>query len=289
MATLPELPDSETGKKQQERSSAQGWAILLAALLFMAGCSLFHKKDGPPPFPVNVSRIPDAIPKIEPKSRHGNYPVYQAGGKTWHVLASGKNYDQTGIASWYGTKFHAHLTSTRETYNMLAMTAAHRTLPLPTYAEVTNLHNGKKVIVKINDRGPFAPRRLIDLSWAAAKKLDMVNRGTARVRVRAISSSEIRHTAPPVPVLTHTAPLPDQNALFLQVGAFKQKFFAEQLRQRLAQHGVSSPASIHIRSTGKKPLLYRVEIGPLRGSLVTRLIQKRLEIAGISEKSLVRH
>ena len=137
----------------------------------------------------NADKVADAIPKDEPKSHYGNPKNYTVFGKKYHVLDSAKNYSKEGIASWYGPKFQAKKTSSGEKYDMYQMTAANKELPLPTYAQVTNLENGKSVIVKINDRGPFKKNRLIDLSYAAAKKLDMAQKGTAKVRVTTIAST----------------------------------------------------------------------------------------------------
>jgi len=163
--------------------------LLLAAcfilLTLLSGCAT-HRKDGPPSFYVDETKIPNAVPKKEPLSKYGNKPVYYVFGQRYYVLPTSKNYEERGIASWYGTKFHSRHTSNGEHYNMLAMTAAHKSLPLPTYVEVTNLANHKKVIVKVNDRGPFESHRLIDLSYVAAKKLGMLGHGTAYVDVRAI-------------------------------------------------------------------------------------------------------
>jgi len=135
----------------------------------------------------NPADIPNAVPKNEPLSPYGNPPEYERNGVTYHVLKSAKGYDKEGIASWYGPEFQGKRTSSGEPYDMYAMTAAHKTLPLPTYVEVTNLENGRKVIVRVNDRGPFAKNRLIDLSYVAALKLGIVASGTARVRVRALT------------------------------------------------------------------------------------------------------
>lgn len=135
----------------------------------------------------NPADVPNAVPKKEPLSPYGNPPEYERNGVTYHVLKSAKGYDKVGIASWYGPEFQGKRTSSGEPYDMYAMTAAHRTLPLPTYVEVTNLENGRKVIVRVNDRGPFKKNRLIDLSYMAALKLGIVGSGTARVRVRALT------------------------------------------------------------------------------------------------------
>lgn len=141
----------------------------------------------------NPDDVPDAVPRDEPLSPYGNPPEYEVGGVTYHVLESAKGYDKKGIASWYGPDFQGKRTSSGETYDMYAMTAAHKTLPIPTYVEVTNLANGKKVVVRVNDRGPFAKDRIIDLSYIAALKLGIVGHGTARVRVRALTTPEKKH------------------------------------------------------------------------------------------------
>ena len=163
---------------------AAPWATaLLAALL--TGCGTLQK-DRAPSGGVDLSRIPDAVPKPEPRSRYGNPESYEVNGQHYYVLESSSGYFERGTASWYGEKFHGRRTSSGERYDMYAMTAAHRTLPLPTYVQVTNLRNGRSVVVRVNDRGPFHDNRLIDLSYVAAAKLDMLESGTAPVEVRAI-------------------------------------------------------------------------------------------------------
>ncbi|HEX4376898.1 MAG TPA: septal ring lytic transglycosylase RlpA family protein [Steroidobacteraceae bacterium] len=131
--------------------------------------------------------VPDAIPKFEPRSQYGNPPFYTVNGHRYTVLASSNGYVERGVASWYGTEFHGLKTSTGEPYDMFAMTAAHKTLPLPCYARVTNLTNGRSVVVRINDRGPFVDNRIIDLSYSAANRLDMIRRGTAFVQVEVLT------------------------------------------------------------------------------------------------------
>lgn len=142
--------------------------------------------DGPPEIDPEVSHIPNALPKLEPLSKYGNPTVYSALGNKYKVMKTADGYEAEGTASWYGKKFHGLRTSSGEKYDMFAMTAAHKSLPLPTYATVKNLANGREVIVKINDRGPFVHNRIIDLSYAAAKKLGIHNAGTGKVRVTAI-------------------------------------------------------------------------------------------------------
>ena len=149
--------------------------------------------------PANPGSVPDAVPRVEPRSRYGNPPFYDEFGKRYYVLSSSVGYWERGVASWYGPGFHKERTSTGEPYDMYGMTAAHKTLPLPAYVRVTNLENGRSVVVRVNDRGPFVGNRIIDLSYTAAAKLDMLRNGTAMVDVRAIDPS-----APP-PIVTASA------------------------------------------------------------------------------------
>ena len=142
--------------------------------------------DGPPPRDVDVSNLPDAVPKVELIRKAGNKSPYTVFGKTYQVLPSNQGYRERGVASWYGNKFHGRKTSNGETYDMYAMTAAHKSLSIPSYVKVTNLDNGRTVIVRVNDRGPFHGGRIIDLSYAAAKKLDYSAKGVANVEVVAI-------------------------------------------------------------------------------------------------------
>ena len=155
-------------------------------VLLLAGCSSttpIGTGDHAPPEPRDISGITDAVPRAEPYSRYGNPESYVVFGKRYYTRSDSKDYKERGIASWYGSKFHGRRTSSGELYDVKLATAAHRSLPLPTYAEVTNLENGRKMIVKINDRGPFVEGRIIDVSWRAAQELDFVQQGLVRVRV----------------------------------------------------------------------------------------------------------
>ena len=277
-----------------------GWRYLircigLIAFVLLSACSTI-KKDGPPPYNVDVSKIPNAVPKVEKLSKYGNRPVYTVFGKDYYVRRSSKNFEERGVASWYGTKFHSRHTSSGERYDMLAMTAAHRTLPLPTYVEVTNLSNRKKIIVKINVRGPFADNRIIDLSYAAAKKLGMLGRGTALVDIKAIdplkydkNSTSSTHSwfaknTPPRHYGVHHVDFNDHRtkpSVYLQVGAFRNKAYAEKLKQRLLPH-VSSPIQITQLSHSHK--LYRVQIGPIQNAETATRLHKRLKLMGLNSK-----
>src|SRR5204863_1971370 len=204
--------------------------IALVALA-LAGCSLTHRHpEAPrggstsipsgsavPAPPADVLDIPDAIPRPEPRGTRGNPPFYTVFGKRYYVMASSVGWVERGTASWYGPGFHAASTSLGERYDMYGMTAAHKTLPLPAYAEVTNLRNGRKVVVRINDRGPFVGDRIIDLSYTAAAKLDMLMQGTAPVEVRVITprsgpGSAIPQPLPVAPAVSAPPPVTVVNA-----------------------------------------------------------------------------
>jgi rare lipoprotein A len=165
-------------------------------VLWVAACTMVGSPEFVSP-PLAASEIRDAVPFAAPPARQGNMAEYQLDGREYRVRDSSYGYDERGIASWYGNEFHGRPTSSGETYDMNLMTAAHRTLPLPSWVEVTNLANGRKAIVKVNDRGPFhdPERRIIDVSYAAAVKLGMIGAGTAPVRVRAVEPWQQRTEA----------------------------------------------------------------------------------------------
>ena len=220
---------------------------ILAGLL-LAGCA--GKKevepgDGPSSRKISAADVHDAVPKNEPRARYGNHSPYTVLGKTYTVLPTSKGYHERGIASWYGSKFHGRRTSSGELYDMHLATAAHKSLPLPTYAEVTNLDNGRKMIVKINDRGPFHEDRIIDLSYAAAIKLGVDQTGTARIDVRAIDVKTSKRSAVKL-----------ADGTFLQVGAFSKRKTADDLAGKMMAAQLK-PVSIK-KSRG----LYKVWIGP---------------------------
>lgn len=288
--------------------------LLIVVLLGLSACSTV-RKDGPPSYNVDVSNIKDATPKVEARSKYGNLASYRVFGKTYHVMTTSKNYEEQGVASWYGTKFHAQRTSSGERYNMLAMTAAHKTLPLPTYVQVTNLRNGKKIIVKVNDRGPFEANRIIDLSYVAAKKLGMLGHGTAYVDVKAIdpvkfdrntfdrpahvndfylADNSVTVPAATRPVTHHVARTPtrlhyasakhhtNSSHVYLQVGAFKNKALAERMKKRLGGM-FSSPIKI-TQLASNKHKLYRVQIGPIKDAMTAKHISQRLKAVGLNTK-----
>jgi len=225
------------------------WAAVACGLL-LAGCAgdKYDKKsdqDGPSNRKIAIKDIHDAVPKKEPRARYGNQSPYTVLGKTYTVLPSSTGYQQRGVASWYGSKFHGKRTSSGEPYDMHLATAAHKSLPLPSYVEVKNLDNGRKMIVKVNDRGPFHSGRIIDLSYAAAIRLGVDQTGTANVEVRALNVGNSARVAAKVP-----------DGTFLQVGAFKSKKAANELAGKMTE--------VHLNpvSVKKNKGLYKVWIGP---------------------------
>ena len=255
-------------------------AFALVILVLQTACSLlprsggYYQDDGPHARPRrDISKIPDAIPKKEPLSDSGNRP-YSVFRKTYYPVATAKGYRERGVASWYGKKFHGKKTSIGERYDMYAMSAAHKTLPLPCYVRVRNLGNGRAVIVRVNDRGPFLENRLIDLSYAAAGKLDILGRGTGLVEVEAINLDEpaIRQVAPDPPVRTPQ--------VFVQVGAFAARENAEKLRAR-AEEADLKPVRIFSEHQGEGTL-YRVRIGPLASTEESDGVIARAAQAGIA-------
>jgi len=261
----------------------------LAALLLLAACGsrpIVTTGDGvssdlPPP--VDIASIPDATPQAEPMSAYGNPDSYVVFGHRYHILKESSNYSERGIASWYGRKFHGRRTSSGEAYDMYAMTAAHKTLPLPSYARVTNLKNNRSVIVKINDRGPFHDNRLIDLSYTAAWKLGIIGEGTGLVEVNAIDPD-----APAPPPMLAEAAKPTKSRglpeLFLQVGAFGKSENADRLK-RLIEEQLQVSVLIE-ESLGESPL-YRVQVGPIASVELADHLALRLDELGIRDPHVV--
>ncbi len=247
-----------------------GLAIGISIVLVNA-CANPYKKDSAPKHKpaTRVDRTEKVIPRAEPKSKYGNPTSYVVFGRRYFVLPSAKGYVEQGIASWYGTKFHGRRTSSGETYDMYAMTAAHKTLPLPTYARVTNKRNGRSIIVRINDRGPFHKNRIIDLSYAAATKLGIVTRGTGLVEVRAIdprrsknrdSTSTLVDVAEPEQATTQAA-ADKKVQIYVQVGAFRVRENAQKLS---AQFGALNLGNVAVHGSELEGTpIYKVRIGPL--------------------------
>ncbi|MGI9263673.1 MAG: septal ring lytic transglycosylase RlpA family protein [Gammaproteobacteria bacterium] len=253
---------------------------LVIALGVLAGCAGPSKHDRAPKRPPDVSNIPDAVPRAEPRSKSGNPPFYEVFGERYYVKQTAKGHVEKGVASWYGEKFHGRRTSSGETYDMYAMTAAHKTLPLPTYARVTNLKNGRSVVVKINDRGPFIDNRIVDLSYSAAKRLDMITQGTAFVELETIDPGEratpVRASSKPAPTRPASPPPVAQaprvtlaggtrsrDDMYVQAGAFGQSDNADALADKIRNNGIDGVVVQKDVSGGRT--LYRVRVGPVTG------------------------
>lgn len=270
--------------------------LAVAALIGgLSGCiSRTVVTDSAPSGPAPEVLSPDPVPRPEARSRYGNGPVYEVYGQRYEVLDSNYGYVERGVASWYGRKFHGRPTSSREPYDMYRMTAAHKSLPLPSFVEVRNLENGRTAVVRVNDRGPFVKNRLIDLSYAAALKLDIVEKGTGMVEVRAISFDPPPPApkTPEPPVATEIepsgdtdAPVSGANRLYVQVGAFGKRANAERRHRMLAESGIDE--AFVYREADRTPAIYRVRIGPLSGVADYDRVVGTLNGIGIDDSHLV--
>ncbi|MCO7513313.1 septal ring lytic transglycosylase RlpA family protein [Pseudomonas guariconensis] len=279
-------------------------------------------KDGAPWWDVDVSKIPDATPTVHTGAYKAN--PYTVLGKTYYPIQDSRNYRAEGIASWYGTKFHGQNTANGEVYDLYGMSAAHKTLPLPAYVRVTNLDNQRSVILRVNDRGPFYSDRIIDLSYAAAKKLGYAESGTARVRVEGIdpqqwwaargrpaplvlkepqvaqaqavpaSTGKVEQWTPPpqqhaaavVPVQVGGGSVPNNNGgMYLQVGAFANPDAAELLRAKLSTM-VSAPVFIS-SIVRNQQTLHRVRLGPINSQGEVQQMQDSVRLANLGQAKLV--
>lgn len=285
------------------------WA---AAIALLAGCSsTSHKSpaassgsrpstDGAPAYMKDVSTIPDAVPT--PHTGPYKATPYTVLGKSYQPMQDGRRYREEGEASWYGTKFHGQATANGEEYDLYGMTAAHKTLPLPTYVQVTNLDNQRKIIVRVNDRGPFYSSRIIDLSYAAAKKLGFAERGVARVLVEGIDpvawqqqndptylvSARSRSEAPSAAQVTPAAAPSNpasQGQYYLQVGAFSTDLAAQQLRQRLQNTLAAAVVVTPVQHNAGT--LHRVRVGPLASQDEARRLIEQLRLANMGDATLV--
>jgi rare lipoprotein A len=313
----------EWGVKNEEGTPSQGgraWAklgaLLLVASALIAGCSSTPKSPGTPSGggggyylddgpgsspPANLDVIPDAVPRPEPLIRAANRP-YSVFGRDYTPMTTLGIYKARGVASWYGRRYHGRKTSIGEVYDMYAMSAAHPTLPLPCYARVTNLANGRSVVVRVNDRGPFLSERLIDLSYAAAYRLDYIGRGSAMVEVELLVPGQIAAAPPPEPERARPdpplarAPAPEPAApepaalapeveasgVYLQLGAFGSRENADLFRDRVAAQLTWIAAALRIES---RDGLHRVRAGPysdrVEALAVSAHIREALEVTPI--------
>ena len=246
--------------------------LLILTLVFSLVVSACGRKDNYKD--IDTNKIKPWKPKDEPLSKYGNHSPYRVHGKVYKVINNPSSYSEKGKASWYGKKFHGKQTSNQEVYDMYQLTAAHKTLPLPSYVEVTNLKNNKSIIVRVNDRGPFVGDRIIDLSYAAAKALDYVNDGIAEVKIRVVNSPKDLQKNPIKQGLT-----------YLQLGAFADKNTAYNLAKKVSHLlGIETFVSILTTQSG---VLHRVRIGPVNSEQkVTNLINQ-ITAKGLNEVKVV--
>lgn len=259
-------------------------------------------KDSAPDETLDWSKIPDAVPRWEPRARYGNHSPYTVLGQTYRVLPSSQGYREKGIGSWYGKKFSGRATSSQEPYDPYAMTAAHKHLPLPSYVRVTNLDNGKSIVVRVNDRGPFHDGRIIDLSFAAAHKLGYANKGTANVIVEAIDPREPGREPPP-PSISKPAPaakpapaiasapasVANGNAsqLYLQVGAYSSMDAAIRVQQQIMRNA-AVPVGIHSQGENGQANIHRVRVGPFGTEPDAQQVAQTIRDAGLGTPLLIR-
>ena len=264
--------------------------------------------DGGPAIPPDIGHLIEPEPTDEPPARYGNRSPYTVLGKNYHVMQDADDYVERGIASWYGAKFHGRATSSLEPYDMYQFSAAHKSLPLPTHARVTNLENGRSVVVRVNDRGPFHEDRLIDLSYAAAVKLGVHVNGTAPVEVRVLKPGR---TAPPPPAampreqswaaarsgtpVTRTptvqvtarapAPAPVAGRVWLQVASFGEPANAQALVERLRAARIGDTDVQRAQVAGRT--VYRVRIGPFASRERSQPASERLYGLGLGVPTLI--
>lgn len=245
--------------------------------------------DSTPAQVPDINKIPEPVPRDEPRSVYGNKSPYKVLGETYRVLPSCKGYDERGLASWYGNKFHGYTTSNFEKYDMYAYSAASKVLPIPCYVRVTNLENGRSAIVRVNDRGPFVANRIIDLSFVAAIKLGVYPKGTAMVEVRGIDPEHPQRAAEPklepgVTTRSSGSPAPAKTPkplLYLQVGAFADPANAERAAAKVRSAHLGSVAVVAVQIGGKT--LRRVRLGPLRDAAEADALAPKLKALGLGE------
>ena len=230
--------------------------------------------SGPPP--AFIYTMPESVPKAEPRSSYGNKSPYSVLGQTYRVLPSARGYDERGIASYYGNKFHGYKTSNLEEYDMYKFSAASKVLPLPSYARVTNLANGKSVIVRVNDRGPFHENRIIDLSYAAAVRIGIWPKGSGLVEVQGIDPSSPAMEPPPPRVVTAGGQSP---GIYLQVGAFSDPANAERVAAQLRQANFAPVRVEQVQLDGRT--IRRVRVGPLDSVDRADQVTSRIEGMGL--------
>ncbi len=271
----------------QKNSLVFALGLSLLITLSLSSCSTTKKEtqDGAPKKPKSVAHIQNAVPKKEPKSKYGNPETYVVFGKKYHVMDSSENYKAKGVASWYGTKFHGRRTSSGEPYDLYGMTAAHKSLPLPTYVEVTNLKNGKKVIVKVNDRGPFVDDRLIDLSYTAAKKLGVYESGTAPVSITAINPSSWGDIKAPVDNIHQPN---TRDPIYIQLGAFQDAENAQRLASKALTLAQTNKIKLLIEQTDVDGnSWHKVRLGPIFNPQDLESLKKKILASNLPSPTII--
>ena len=239
-------------------------------------------QDGAPASaPYDLRNLPDPVPVQEPPSRYGNPPTYEVFGKTYRTLDSAVGYRAEGFASWYGRKFHGRRTSSGEPFDMFKLTAAHRSLPIPTYVRVTNLENGRQTLVRVNDRGPFHADRILDLSYAAAVKLGFAEQGTARISLEAVGAGDAPSAGESY---VQAGDAPPAEELYLQAGAFRDLMAARNMQRSL--RSLTGERTVVIRRP--EDTLYRVRIGPLADEGSAQRLQSIVVAAKFAKPILLR-
>jgi len=260
--------------------------------VILAGCSALEQQDSAPTVMIDLDAIGPVVPIVEPVTAAGNKSPYVVFGNTYYVMVDSQGYSERGIASWYGTKFHGRLTSNGEVFNMYGLTAAHRSLPIPSYVRVRNLENSQEIIVRVNDRGPFHDDRVIDLSWAAAAKLGFADTGTAPVEITYIDPAQYQvafaeEGRQQVSETVVPSPLEDlgDNA-YLQVAALSDEQSVARLLDKLSPIA-RYPIDIVDEQTDVG-VIYRVQIGPITAHSELTLMQTMLEMGGMQPGFVVR-
>jgi rare lipoprotein A len=267
-ATRPNPPAREPGVSSHPAPSAPG--------------RYAQDNDSTPGEVPDISKVPEPVPRAEPRSQYGNKSPYSVLGESYRVLASANGYVERGLASWYGNKFHGYMTSDFERYDLYAYTAASKTLPLPCYARVTNLENGRSVIVRVNDRGPFVSNRIIDLSYVAAVKLGVWPKGTAMVEVRGIDPSHPQAEPARSAAVTTGSISPQKTrkpTLYLQVGAFADAANAERAAAKVRAAHLGSVQVVQVQVDAKT--VQRVRLGPLKDADEADRLAPRLRDLGL--------
>jgi rare lipoprotein A len=275
-----------------------GYLMLALIGLFIAGCQSVEPqkppkkqpdfgdiRDSGPGTPVDTSHVPDAVPRYEARTIAGNKNPYVVLGKTYYLMEDERSYKERGKASWYGNKFHGRRTSNGEIYDMYAMTAAHKTLPIPSYVRVTNVANGKTAVVRVNDRGPFHSDRIIDLSYAAAQRLGILGAGTGLVDVEIALPSD---AAPPPRAREALNKIEPGSALppntHLQIGAFSNENSAKQFAADVGRQ-LGYPVIVSRNQSGK--VVYRVRVGPLANARQLQDARNQLQKLNIPQPHVV--